>query len=171
MYYSEIIFLLEDNCFTILCWFLPYINMNQHRYTYVPSLLTLPLIFRPIPLSVGCHRPLGWSPGVAQQIPTGSLFYVRYCIYFHAALSVHPTFSLPHCAHKSVLCVCEGLEVSSLKNVLLKQEVTKVANTRDTGVNSTFLPSFHSFFFFPANEDTLHTRFWILEFSRGTLFS
>ena len=24
-----LIFLLEDNCFTILCWFLPYINMNQ----------------------------------------------------------------------------------------------------------------------------------------------
>ena len=26
---------MEDNCFTILCWFLPY----SHRYTHVPSLL------------------------------------------------------------------------------------------------------------------------------------
>ena len=32
------IFLLEGNCFTILSWFLPYINMN-HMYAYVPSLL------------------------------------------------------------------------------------------------------------------------------------
>ena len=94
------------------------------------------------------------------------LIYIFQCYSFNLSFCF-----FPHCAHKSVLCVCEGLEVSSLKNVLLKQEVTKVANTRDTGVNSTFLPSFHSFFFFPANEDTLHTRFWILEFSRGTLFS
>ena len=25
----SLFFKLEDNCFTILCWFLPYINMNQ----------------------------------------------------------------------------------------------------------------------------------------------
>ena len=42
-------FELEDNCFTILCWFLPYINTISHRYTYVPSLL-----HRLTPL--GCHR-------------------------------------------------------------------------------------------------------------------
>ena len=94
------------------------------------------------------------------------LIYIFQCYSFNLSFCF-----FPHCAHKSVLCVCEGLEVSSLKNVLLKQEVKKVANTWDTGVNPTFLPSFHSFFFFPANEDTLHTWFWILEFSRGTLFS
>ena len=25
-----------------MCWFLPYININQHRYTYVPYLLNVP---------------------------------------------------------------------------------------------------------------------------------
>ena len=42
-------FSLEDNCFTILCWFLPYINMNQSQVYYVPSLLNLPPISHPIP--------------------------------------------------------------------------------------------------------------------------
>ena len=27
--FLKIYFYLEDNCFTMLCWFLPYINMNQ----------------------------------------------------------------------------------------------------------------------------------------------
>ena len=25
-----LIYLLEDNCFTVLCWFLPYISMRNH---------------------------------------------------------------------------------------------------------------------------------------------
>ena len=28
-----------DNCFTILCWFLPYINMNQPQVYVCPLLL------------------------------------------------------------------------------------------------------------------------------------
>ena len=27
--FKSIFFKLEDNCFTVLCWFLPYITMNQ----------------------------------------------------------------------------------------------------------------------------------------------
>ena len=30
-------FQLNDNCFTILCWFLPYIKWISHRYTYIPE--------------------------------------------------------------------------------------------------------------------------------------
>ena len=33
----------------MLCWFLPYINMNQHGCTYVPSLVNLPPTSHPIP--------------------------------------------------------------------------------------------------------------------------
>ena len=32
---------MEDNCFTILHWFLPYNNMNWLKYTYAPSLSKL----------------------------------------------------------------------------------------------------------------------------------
>ena len=31
MVFFFFLILLEDNCFTILCWLLPYINMNQGR--------------------------------------------------------------------------------------------------------------------------------------------
>ena len=33
----------------MLCWFLPHITMNEPQYTYVPSLLNLPLTSYPIP--------------------------------------------------------------------------------------------------------------------------
>ena len=81
-------------------------------------------------------------------------------IYIFQCYSLTSSFCFfPQCAHKSVLCVCEGLEVSSLKNVLLEQEVKKLANTWDTGINPTFLPSFHSFFLSCKSEDILHTQF------------
>ena len=36
--YLNFVFLLKGNCFTILCWFLPYISMNRPWvYTSVPS--------------------------------------------------------------------------------------------------------------------------------------
>ena len=40
-----IYFYLEDNCFTILNWFLPYINIISHRYAHVPSLQSVHFIF------------------------------------------------------------------------------------------------------------------------------
>ena len=40
-----IYFYLEDNCFTILNWFLPYINIISHRYARVPSLQSVHFIF------------------------------------------------------------------------------------------------------------------------------
>ena len=38
--------------------------------------------------------------------PTGSLFYMWPFICFHAAVSICPALSFPHCVHKSVLYVC-----------------------------------------------------------------
>ena len=46
------IFLLEDNCFTTLCWPLPYINMNQSQVHIHPLPLELPSVSpHPIALS------------------------------------------------------------------------------------------------------------------------
>ena len=46
-------FFLEDNCFTILCWFLPYINMNQ------PQVYIYPLPLEP-PSPRPPHSTLPW---------------------------------------------------------------------------------------------------------------
>ena len=56
-----IYFYLEDDCFTILCWLLPYNYMNQ-PLVYTCPLPTEPpshLPFHPNPL--GCHRAPGLS--------------------------------------------------------------------------------------------------------------
>ena len=78
---------------TILCWFLPYINMDHPKVYLCPLLLEsfslLPLHSTPL----GCHRALIWVPRVIQQIPTGYLFYIWECICFHTTLSIHPTLS------------------------------------------------------------------------------
>ena len=55
------LFLWEDNYFIILCWFLPYINMNQ------PLIYVCPLPVEPLshfwlhPTPLGCHKALGLS--------------------------------------------------------------------------------------------------------------
>ena len=50
------LFLLEDNCFTILYWFLPDINMNQSQ-VYICSLpLEPPSHLPPHPIPLSCHR-------------------------------------------------------------------------------------------------------------------
>ena len=43
-------FLLEDNCFTILCWYVPYININQPQ-VYI-CLLLLSLLSTSYPISL-----------------------------------------------------------------------------------------------------------------------
>ena len=84
-------FELKDNCFTILCWLLPSISMNQPWLYICPLPLESPTTSHPL----GCHRSLVWAPWVIQQVPTGYQFYVWQCICFHATLSIHPTFSFP----------------------------------------------------------------------------
>ena len=50
-FYSNL-FLLEDNCFTTLCCFFLYNNMNQLKCTYIPFLLSLPVTLWIPPLCV-----------------------------------------------------------------------------------------------------------------------
>ena len=45
--FKRIYYYVEDNCFTVLCWFLPYINMNQPKVYTCPLPLACPS--HPIP--------------------------------------------------------------------------------------------------------------------------
>ena len=69
----------------------------SHSNTHIPSLSTS----LPSPRPLACTRALGWAPCVTQQMPTGYLFHICYCICFHSTLSIHPTLSFPLCVHKS----------------------------------------------------------------------
>ena len=57
------------------------------------------------PTPLRCHRVLGWARCIMQQLLTSHLFYLWQCICVSATLSIPPTFSFPHCVHKSVLYV------------------------------------------------------------------
>ena len=66
-------FLSEDNCFIMLCLFLPY---NQCESAISMHIFPLPWTFLPPhPTPLGPHRALGWAPCVIQKIPTSYLFY------------------------------------------------------------------------------------------------
>ena len=69
-------FKLEDSCFTIVCWFLSHINMNQTEAYICPLPLEPPSHLPLHPTPLGCQRALVWAPCVIQQVPTGYLFYV-----------------------------------------------------------------------------------------------
>ena len=74
-------------------------------YTYISSLLSLPPNLLPItPLQVITEHP-------AELPVPDSSFPLAVCFthgsgYMPMLLSIHPTFSLPHCVHKSILCIC-----------------------------------------------------------------
>ena len=93
----------EGNCAAVWAFF--YIS---HRYTYMPSLLSLPLTSHPSPPLYIVTEHLIWPPCIIEQIPTGLLFWIWKWIYFSATHLICPTLSfLPasHKLHKSVLYV------------------------------------------------------------------
>ena len=108
---------MKDNCFTILCWLLPYINTTQSSVYMCPLPLgpcsRLPP--RPHLTPPGCRRAPIWAPCVIQQIP-GWLCYTRQCVCFHATLlSSHPLLprAVPHTSSSLFIstilpdsCVC-----------------------------------------------------------------
>ena len=69
-------FLLQDICFTLLCWFLPYTGVNQPQVDIKSLPLGSPSHLPPHPTPLCCRRALGGAPRVTQQIPTGCLFYM-----------------------------------------------------------------------------------------------
>ena len=71
----------------MLCWFLPYMNMNQPQ-VHICLLPPEPPSHLPChPAPVGCHRVPSGAPCVIQQIPTGYLFYIYVCMYVYARSS------------------------------------------------------------------------------------
>ena len=69
-------FLLQDICFTLLCWFLPHTSVNQPQVDINSLPLESPSHLPPHPTPLCCRRALGGGPRVTQQIPTGCLFYM-----------------------------------------------------------------------------------------------
>ena len=89
------LFLLEDNCFTVLGWFLPYTSMNQPQvYVYpLPPNPRSHLPPRPAPLA--CHRALGWAPCHAAHLHLLSLSHMIMYVFLCDSLnSSHPLFIL-----------------------------------------------------------------------------
>ena len=62
-------FLLEDNCFTILGWFLPYINMNQLQ-EYICLGFSGMLVVKNLPANAGDIKDTGLIPGLGRS-PAG----------------------------------------------------------------------------------------------------
>ena len=56
-----------DDCFTILIWFLSYINMNQPQVYKSPLPLESPSRLPPFSTPLGCYRAPVWVPWVLQQ--------------------------------------------------------------------------------------------------------
>ena len=97
--------------FTILYWFCHISKWIRHRYTRVPH--PEPSSFLPphtIPLSRPVHQPQATS--IVHQTWTGDSFHIWYYSCFNAILPNHPTLSLSHRVHKTVLYISVSFAVS-----------------------------------------------------------
>ena len=101
--FLKFIFNWEGNCFTILCWFPPHINMSRHRYTYALSLWNLPPTFPTSSHPLGCQGALHLSflLHIANSQWLSILHMVLYMFPCYSLNSFHPLF--PHFVHKSFL--------------------------------------------------------------------
>ena len=97
---------LKANYFTILWWFLPYIDMNQPRVFMCPPVLNPPPITLPI-LSltvIPVHQPR--APCLMHWTRTGDLFHIWYNTWFNAILSNHPTLAFSQSPNICSLHLC-----------------------------------------------------------------
>ena len=88
-----------------------------YMYTYIPSLLDLPLTPPSHPL--GHHRAPSWAPCAIQHLPTSYLCYTWQCVYISATLSICPTLSFPLSVHKCILDVCVSLPALQIGSSVL----------------------------------------------------
>ena len=78
-FFFYLTFLLEYNCFTMVCYFLLHNKVNQlyiHIYPHISSLLRLPPSNPPYPTLLAGHKAPSWSPCAMQLLPTSYLFYI-----------------------------------------------------------------------------------------------
>ena len=72
--YNLFIFNWRTICFTILCWFLPYITLSQPQ-VFICLLLLEPPSHLPLhPNPLGCNRALVCDPWVSSKFPLGIYF-------------------------------------------------------------------------------------------------
>ena len=87
----------EDNCFTILWWFLPYIDMKQSWVHMCPPILKPPPTSLPYPIPLGCPR----APALSALLHSSNLYWssilhmVIYMFQCCSFTSSHPCL-LPH---------------------------------------------------------------------------
>ena len=101
---------LKANYFTILQWFLSYIDMNQPWiYMYSPSRSPPHLPLHPVPLGL----PSAPGPSTCLMHPTwtGHRFHHRQYTCFDTVLLKHPTLAFSHRVQKSVLYICVSFSV------------------------------------------------------------
>ena len=101
--FSEFSFFLklEDNCFTMLCWFLLYNNVNQ-LYVYIC----------PLPLNPPSPQPPNPSKSsqstaelpVTRQLPT-SFSFTHGSVRVSASLLIRPILCFPLCVDKSIFYI------------------------------------------------------------------
>ena len=101
---------MEANCFTVLCWVLPYIHMNQQWLYVCPSLVNLP---PPLPLQLPalcCHR----APDLSSLKHTANFHWLSSFTYSNVYVSitlsqfVHPLLPLL-CLQVCPLCPVDTL--------------------------------------------------------------
>ena len=101
-FFFSLIFLLEDSCFIVLCWFLPYISMSKPQ-----------VYLCPLPLEPPSHSPPLWVvtqhwaelPVSHSNFPPALSFtYGRVYVSMLPSQFVPPSPS--HCVQTSVLYVC-----------------------------------------------------------------
>ena len=99
-FFSFLFFKLQDDCITMLYWFLPYKNRNQSKlFINIYSLFLEP----PFPIL---------SHFFKQSHRATWLLYSRFPLtvcFTHTTFSVFPTLSFFYCVHKSILYVCVSI--------------------------------------------------------------
>ena len=85
-------FKLKYNYFTVLCWFLPNISMNQSQVPPCPLLLGPPSPLPPHPTPLGCSqvtKPWIEFPESQSKFPL-AVYFTHENVGFHVALSIIP---------------------------------------------------------------------------------
>ena len=106
-YFKIYVFSLEDNCFTILWWFLPYINMNQPEvYMSPPPHPESPSCLPPHAVPLCCPRAaaLGTLLHVLNLHWSSVWHMVKYMFQCYSLKSFHPL--LPLIPKVCFLCLC-----------------------------------------------------------------
>ena len=102
-----IYFYLKDNCFTVLVWFLPCLNMNQPQVYICPLPREPPSQLPAFPAPLGCYRALFEFPESYSRFPLAICFTdgtVYASIQLSPFIPLSPSSSWP--CPKSVLHVC-----------------------------------------------------------------